>query len=331
MKYLIIIALFFSTASAQTKIVIRTGSGSLSSGFPSDTSLSINNKINTKLPIADTANLKPRLYNGTNINITGTYPNLTISATGSGTPAGLNKEIQFNDGGSSGTYAGFEFDKTTGHLFAPHITWGGGKGKMTVFGSNVYLDAVDADAKFRFRTDAYTAPIIGFAKGAIGIGNPNPDAGCAALHIDSWGTGKGIILPGLTKAQRSSMNLATITADGRLMIYQTDSIPGVRIWNGTNWMRFAEIVDTVGASFGSYTLDFGSTAAATSTDLTVTVTGAADGDVVTLGVPNSAVSANSAYTAWVSSTNTVTVRFNNYQTVGAIDPASATFKVRVIK
>ena len=81
----------------------------------------------------------------------------------------------------------------------------------------------------------------------------------------------------------------------------------------------------------SATLDFASTAASTSTDLTITVTGAALNDIVSFGVPNGSVNANSCFTAWVSATNTVTIRFNNYQTVGAIDPASGTFKVSVIK
>lgn len=83
--------------------------------------------------------------------------------------------------------------------------------------------------------------------------------------------------------------------------------------------------------YGSGTLDFGSTAASSSSDLTVTITGAADGDVVSLGVPNGSVDANSMFTAWVSAANTVTVRHNNYQTVEAIDPASGTFKIRVMK
>lgn len=81
---------------------------------------------------------------------------------------------------------------------------------------------------------------------------------------------------------------------------------------------------------GSASLNFGSTAAQSSADLTITVTGAADGDPVILGVPNAAVNANSCYTAWVSATNTVTVRFNNYSS-GSIDPGSATFKVTVQK
>lgn len=81
---------------------------------------------------------------------------------------------------------------------------------------------------------------------------------------------------------------------------------------------------------GSATLDFGNTAAQNSADLTITVTGAANGDVVSLGVPNSSVNANTCFTAWVSATDTVTVRFNNYSS-GAVDPASGTFKIKVLK
>ena len=75
-------------------------------------------------------------------------------------------------------------------------------------------------------------------------------------------------------------------------------------------------------------LDFGSTAAQSSTDLPITVTGAVDGDTVVLGVPNASITTDSCFTAWVSATNTVTVRFNNYSS-GALDPASGTFRVDV--
>lgn len=82
--------------------------------------------------------------------------------------------------------------------------------------------------------------------------------------------------------------------------------------------------------YGSAALDFPNTAAQSSSDLTLTVTGAADGDPVFLGAPNTAVNANSNYTAWVSAANTVSVRFSNFS-AAAIDPASATFKVVVFK
>ena len=53
-------------------------------------------------------------------------------------------------------------------------------------------------------------------------------------------------------------------------------------------------------------------------------------ELVSLGVPNASVNANTCFTAWVSATDTVTVRFNNYSS-GAIDPASGTFKIKVFK
>jgi lysophospholipase L1-like esterase len=82
---------------------------------------------------------------------------------------------------------------------------------------------------------------------------------------------------------------------------------------------------------GSNTLDFGSTAAGAVTDLTITVTGAADGDVVSLSVPNASQTTTGSFSAWVSASNTVTVRYRIAALVGAEDPASGTFKVTVTK
>src|SRR6185369_2479694 len=79
------------------------------------------------------------------------------------------------------------------------------------------------------------------------------------------------------------------------------------------------------------TLNFPSTAASTSSDLTITVTGAADGDAVFIGVPNGSIVANSIFTAWVSASNTVKIRFSNLDILNAGDPASGTFRAVVIK
>jgi hypothetical protein len=78
------------------------------------------------------------------------------------------------------------------------------------------------------------------------------------------------------------------------------------------------------------TLNFASTAANSSADLNVTLNGAASGDAISLGIPPEAMNANSTFTAWVSAANLVTVRFNNYSTA-AIDPASGSFKIAVLK
>ncbi len=79
------------------------------------------------------------------------------------------------------------------------------------------------------------------------------------------------------------------------------------------------------------TLDFGNTLAGTVSDLTLTVTGAADGDAVALGVPNGSYPATGTFTAWVSAANTVTVRYANNSLTLAQDPASGTFRASVIK
>lgn len=79
-------------------------------------------------------------------------------------------------------------------------------------------------------------------------------------------------------------------------------------------------------------LNFPSTASNANSTLTATVTGAALGDTVILGIPNAAVVAtNHNFMAWVSAANTVSVRLNNNSSTTAIDPAAADFVIRVIK
>ena len=89
-------------------------------------------------------------------------------------------------------------------------------------------------------------------------------------------------------------------------------------------------VSIVTSLSGTVTLDFPSTPAATSSDLTVTVTGAAIGDIVSMGTDNMVIPLNSQYTAWVSAVNTVTIRFNNYSTTSQ-NPPNGVFKVKILK
>lgn len=107
---------------------------------------------------------------------------------------------------------------------------------------------------------------------------------------------------------------------------------GAKEFDGTNeFLSSAGVRYTMAKTLtATGVLDFPNTGAQLSADLTIAVTGAADGDVVALGVPVAALNADSCYTAFVSAANTVTVRFNNYS-AGAIDPASGTFRVSVIK
>lgn len=78
-------------------------------------------------------------------------------------------------------------------------------------------------------------------------------------------------------------------------------------------------------------LNFPSAGPGSSSSLTITVTGAADGDVVQIGVPGASILTNSYYSAYVSSANTVTIRFNNTSGLVAQDPAVGTFRASIIK
>jgi len=51
---------------------------------------------------------------------------------------------------------------------------------------------------------------------------------------------------------------------------------------------------------------------------------------VVLGITNAAVTAGTDYKAWVSSANTVTVRFINNSGID-IDPPSRNFRISIIK
>lgn len=84
------------------------------------------------------------------------------------------------------------------------------------------------------------------------------------------------------------------------------------------------------ALIATATLDFGSIAAGNGVaDLTITVTGAAVGDPVALSLP-AAINSGLVFNAFVSAANTVKVRATNIS-AGAINPASASFTVAVIK
>lgn len=72
--------------------------------------------------------------------------------------------------------------------------------------------------------------------GNVGIGTTNPGVS-NLLELSS--TTKGLVLPRMTKVQRD----AIASPAAGMTVYQTDNTPGLRVYNGTNWMRFTETAD----------------------------------------------------------------------------------------
>lgn len=76
------------------------------------------------------------------------------------------------------------------------------------------------------------------------------------------------------------------------------------------------------------TLNFASQIGVGCENLTITVTGAAVGDTVDIGIPNGSVVTNGVFYGWVSATDTVSIKFC---AVVSGDPASGTFRADVWK
>jgi hypothetical protein len=152
--------------------------------------------------------------------------------------------------------------------------------------------------------------------GRFGVGVADPTT---SLDVSGDIKASGSIITGRwTTAARP-----TPAANTNPIGFNTD-LGSLENYDGITWHEIPKIIKA------SATLNFPSTGAHSSSDLTITATGAAVGDAVTVAPGVATIAANSCYTAWVSAANTVTVRYNHYGS-GSSDPASATFNVIVTK
>lgn len=140
------------------------------------------------------------------------------------------------------------------------------------------------------------------------------------IHIGTFGSVSASGAP--LKFTVAGSTLMTTPEVGAI---ETSSVNGALYYTPTTSNRYQ--IGTVLTATAA--LNFTNTLAQTSSELTITVTGAAVNDAVAIGEP-ATVNANSSFSARVTAANTVTVKFNNYSAL-AIDPASATFKATVIK
>ncbi len=100
---------------------------------------------------------------------------------------------------------------------------------------------------------------------------------------------------------------------------QYDTVNGVAITGGADTIIF-----TKGGT--AFTINATGTAALTASPVFTTPT---LGDDVVIGIPNASMVASAVFTAWVSATNTVTIRYHNSELVTTRDPASGTWRASV--
>lgn len=161
----------------------------------------------------------------------------------------------------------------------------------------------------------------GFVQADGSITAPGRTKAASAVG-DFQSTTRGFLIPRMTTAERDAIS----TPATALQVFSTTDSTNY-IYRGTTsgWQA------TITGIRGSGTLDFGSITHHSEEVLTISVTGAAEGDVVSIGVPNASNLTNVIFNAWVSAANTVSVKCSNLDQSAAKDPASGTFKVTVFK
>jgi hypothetical protein len=96
--------------------------GTPSSGTATNlTGLPLSTGVTGTLPVANggTGTATPSIVAGTNVTITGTWPNQTIAASGGGTPGGSTTQVQYNNAGAFGGITGATTNGTALTLVAP--------------------------------------------------------------------------------------------------------------------------------------------------------------------------------------------------------------------
>lgn len=209
----------------------------------------------------------------------------------------------------------------------PNITTGTNN---IIIGHDIDIATNTASGQLNIQNIIYgtdnTATGTTLASGEIGIGIKAP---LAQLHVKGNEVEKALLTVE-SQAGPSLMEVYNDGFDGNVVILNTDRLA----ITCTNELRINNDLVPYILSGGA-ALNFPSTAAQTSSDLTFTLTGAEIGDPCILSTtsPSTAYPANSSYSAWVSDADEITVRFNNYST-GAIDPTgggTVNYSVRVIK
>lgn len=273
---------------------------------------------------------------GSNVTLADSGTALVFSGAAGLTAGGSNQNVTLSPSGTGRVvWGGVATNNAT------HST--GGIGGLRLFGegdddSYVYIRRAGADAfgagvsasKSRGTLASPAAVQSGdglFAftvGGHTGSGWNDYKALLGFYASESWSSGANgtevrvALTPNGSTTRRT---VATFTQAGTLDVLSTVLAPSAKIGGGNG--TTTDLLASAAATLDFPEIDPGATEV-----LTITVTGAATGDAVVLGLP-ATVDAGVVFDARVTAANTVTVRATNI-TGGAIDPASASYRVAVL-
>lgn len=241
------------------------------------------------------------------------YGGGTYSGTGSYQPVSVDLTLAAAAGGTTGKFV----SPIMGNIFGANLTKAG-----NYLGGGIFHYNISG-------TNATTYP-----SGAVlaGIGDGTTTAKCAVCaYIDGDSA--------LTTANAAFKVMSNNSTSGSKFSYGLDLYDATHdgynaVSFGTSDIRFNSQA-TLSLLSGTASLDFGATAAGTCDSLTITVTGAADGNPVSLGIPAALATADTyqSFQGFVSSANTVTVKRCNLTnaTTALSNPAAATVRATVLK
>jgi hypothetical protein len=263
-------------------------------------------------------------------------PTILVNSTGEFTNGGIGIQL------GNASYTGTSLNKTSVYIADGYAAASGAGTMNSLFIGGTFNQTSTASGTIKGLVVNPTLTSIKGAYRAIEIGANNSLAkGIYQTGSSTTNNFVGKTSFGATTAPTSLVTLAAGTASANTAPLKftsgtnlTTPENGAVEYDGTNYYATSGGVRYTLAKVltGSSILDFGATGPGAASNLTVTVTGAAAGDVVSVGVDYSTVAvANGSFTGYVSAADTVTIRYTNNDLTTEYNPASATFKVTVTK
>lgn len=184
------------------------------------------------LPVANggSGTATPSLVAGTNVSITGSWPNQTIDASGGGTPGGANTEFQYNNAGSFDGAAELTYSGGFVNIQSPKIGTSIGNGHLHLHRINtsapngitdyitLYADNSPKQIGARFETDAFTSAL---------------QFGATTDRTYTFPDASGNVVLDTATQNLSNKTLVTPTIDGIATIGNGASAGEIRLSEGT--------------------------------------------------------------------------------------------------